>query len=194
MKVVGLTGGIGSGKSFVAKLFGTMGIPVYSSDQRAKWITNHHPDVIEKIKSLFGDNAYLNDALNSEFIASQVFNDKQLLSQLNEIVHPAVGLDFKDWVSDQHGCNYVLKEAAILFESGSYRSCDEVILVSAPQELRIKRVMSRDSVGQTEVERRIKSQWSDDKKRELANYEIINDESVELLPQIYPIHNKILGS
>ena len=143
MKIVGLTGGIGSGKTTVAHMFASQGIPVYNSDERAKELMVSSKELVNGIKSLLGEDAYTEDELNRGYVARRVFTDKALLQSLNDLVHPAVRNDFDDWTSEQNA-PYVIQEAAILFENGAYEKFDSMILVTAPKMLRLKRIMQRD--------------------------------------------------
>ncbi len=191
MKFVGLTGGIGSGKSTVAKMFQNLGVPVYIADKEAKELM-HTPAVIQKVSKLLGDSSYVEGILNRPYIASRVFEDKELLGKLNAIVHPVVKKHFKEWMKEQEGV-YVIKEAAILFENGGYKDCDKTILVTAPESLRINRVMQRDAVLEEEVKSRIKNQWPDSKKVKLADEIIKNSKGIEELKlQVGEIHSKLL--
>ncbi|WP_139855133.1 dephospho-CoA kinase [Aequorivita sinensis] len=187
MKVVGLTGGIGSGKTTVIKMFAALGVPVYIADIEAKKLTNSSPVIREKLIKLLGKEAYQNDKLNRKFVAEKIFNDKNLLEGVNAIIHPEVGLHFEKW-REQQTSDYVIKEAAILFENGSYKNCDVVILVTAPEEVRIARVMKRDGVTKSQVKERIKNQWPDSKKKELADIIIENidlEDTQNLVNQIH---------
>lgn len=193
MLKIGLTGGIGSGKSFVCHIFSHLGIPIYNSDERGKWLMNHDTDLKNKIISLFGPTAYLNDELNRKFIAEKVFNNKGLLAGLNQIVHPSVAIDFKEWHTQQNTkASFVIQEAAILFESGAYKNMDHVILVTAPEELRIHRVMQRDNISRIEVQNRIKNQYPTEKLKPLADFIIQNDDKELILPQIIDIYQKLV--
>ncbi len=167
MKIVGLTGGIGSGKTTVSKMFSALGVPVYIADVEAKKLTNTSKVIRRKIISIFGEKSYKDEVLDSKYIANIVFNDSEKLEKLNNIIHPKVAKHFKKWVAKQEGV-YCSKEAAILFENGSYKSCDATILVTAPETIRIKRVLQRDGVTKEEVRARMKNQWSDTKKRSLT--------------------------
>lgn len=191
MRIVGLTGGIGSGKTTVAKMFSTLGVPVYIADIRARELTNTSKEIKEKITRLFGKKAYQNGLLNRPFIANQVFEDPLLLEALNAIIHPAVGSDFKQWCADQHS-PYVIKEAAILFESGSYKQCDEVILITADLGQRIQRIMKRDGAKQEDIMARMANQWSDEKKSELADIIIENNDLESTRAQVAVVHEQIL--
>lgn len=191
MKIIGLTGGIGSGKTTVGKVFESLKIPVYNADNRAKALY-FKPKVKEAVIDLFGDEVYIDGELNRAYLAQIVFKDKEKLQQLNAIIHPAVGDDFKEWLAQQDA-PYVLKEAAILIEAGTYKSCDEVILVEAPIEIRIERVLKRDEMTRKDVEDRISKQWSDEQKRPFAKYVIHNDGEKSIIHQVLEIHEQILG-
>lgn len=187
---VGLTGGIGSGKSLVASVFELLGVPVYNADERARTLMETSPALISSIKSLLGDNAYKPDGtLDRALVAKLVFDDRELLDRLNAIVHPAVADDFLRWsaaTTSEHG--YVMHEAALTFESGSYRNMDYIIVVWAPEQLRVQRVMQRDEVGESDVRKRMEKQWPDDDKAKRANSVIINDNSAPLLKQVLDLH------
>ena len=172
--VVGLTGGIGSGKTSVAKLLEAKSYPVYYSDDRAKDLMNNSDQIKNKILKFFGNESYNEQGLNRPYISSIVFKDKNKLALLNSIVHPVVAKDFVDWKNNQNS-DFVFKEAAILFESGAYKNCDLNINISADIEQRIKRVQDRDSVNREAVLSRINNQWSDDKRMEYSDYVMIND-------------------
>ncbi len=190
MMIIGLTGGIGSGKTTVANMFRSHGIPVYNSDQRAKELMTDSEILVAEITDLIGDKAYNEGALNRDFIASVVFNNKDLLKQLNEIVHPAVKDDFKEWASIQTS-PYVIQEAAILFENGSYEHFDRMILVTAPKQTRLKRIMSRDAVTEDHIMARMEHQWEDDKKRPLSHFIIENTDLEKTAQQVEEIHKKL---
>jgi dephospho-CoA kinase len=186
MLKVGLTGGIGAGKSTVAKILEVLGFPVFYSDQEAKKLMEHDDNIIEKLKNCFGSSIYINQQLNRSSLASKVFQNEVLLEKLNNIVHPAVRNAFDKWTMIQKK-SIVINEAAILFETGAYQSFDKVILVTAPENIRMNRVMTRDNITKEQVIERMKNQWSDDKKIPLADHVIINDESTPVLPQIEKI-------
>ena len=190
MKLIGITGGIGSGKSTIAKVFISMGFPVYNSDTRAKELINSNIDVIDSIKQEFGDDIYSSEGLDRKKMASIVFSDSDKLQKLNSIVHPAVGLDFDKWANSQN-TSFVLKEAAILFETGIYKSLDKTILVTCPKEERINRVMKRDSATKEAIEARMNSQWSEEKKKELADYIIDNSGEEMVIPQVISLINRL---
>jgi dephospho-CoA kinase len=191
MKIVGLTGGIGSGKTTVAKMFAEIGIPVYIADVEAKLLMNRSKVIKRKLIKLFGDKVYSNNVLNKRFIADKIFNNKALLAEMNAIVHPKVASHFKRWLLKQKGF-YCIKEAAILFESGSNKSLDEVIYVSAPESLRIKRVCLRDGVEADQVKSRIKNQWNEEKKLKLSDHVVINDDIKMVIPQVLKLNQRFL--
>lgn len=189
---VGLTGGIGAGKSTVSNIFKVLGIPVFDADNVAKNIMNEDEGLKEKIIATFGHQSYTNGLLNRKYIAGIVFNDAFKLQQLNALVHPATIAAAESWMQHQH-TPYAVKEAALLFESGSAAGCDVIAGVFAPQALRIQRVMQRDNVGRQEVLARIGKQIDDDIKQRLCDYVLINDEQQLLLPQVIALHNKLLA-
>ena len=191
MKIVGLTGGIGSGKTTVAKMFTEIGIPVYIADVEAKLLMNRSKVIKRKLIKLFGDKAYCNNVLNKSFIADKIFNNKALLAEMNAIVHPKVASHFKRWLQKQKGF-YCIKEAAILFENGSYKNCDFLITVTAPESLRIERVIKRDKSDIAKVKAIIKNQWSDDEKIKLSDFVIVNTTLEYTQKQVLQIHKKIL--
>lgn len=187
--IVGVTGGIGSGKTYVTTCFESLGIPVYVSDREAKRIMRTDPKTIRSIKKLLGDSSYKNDILDTKYIASKVFNDKDKLSALNAIVHPAVGKDFDDWYRAQKAV-FVIKESAILFETQGAKYCDVVLLVTAPVEVKINRVMKRDNCSRHDVVQRMNNQWGDDLKLPLADYIIINTDKAETKNQVQKLYNQ----
>ncbi|SDX14098.1 dephospho-CoA kinase [Aequorivita viscosa] len=191
MKIIGLTGGIGSGKTTVAKMFAELGIPVYNSDVEAKILTNTSEAIRKELILLLGDETYKNGKLDRKFLADKIFNDKVLLQKVNAIIHPKVGEHFKNWVANQTA-PYVIKEAAILFESGSNVQCDLVILVTASKKERIRRVMDRDQVSKTEVEARMNNQWNDSEKIKLSNFVIQNETLPETKMQVETIHSQLI--
>jgi dephospho-CoA kinase len=191
MRIVGITGGIGSGKTLICKVFATLGIPVFHADDEARSLYETRPEILQQLAGLFGQDLIENNGLNKARLAGIVFNDPQKLQQLNQLIHPAVGELFRAWVFRQNA-PYVLREAAILLESGSYHDCDDIILVTAPESIRVKRVMKRSQLSESEIRMRMSRQWSDDQKRVYANYEIRNDDASLLIPQILSIHQKLL--
>lgn len=185
--IIGLTGGIGSGKSTVAKLFETMGCAIYNSDDRAKEL--YFKPVIKKaVIDLLGSESYVNETtLNRDYISKKVFSDTNLLQQLNAIIHPAVKEDFVQFQSKFPLNTIIIKESALLFETGIYKDLNYNILVTAPIDLKIERVMQRNSFSKTEIEQRMKAQWSDEQKSPLANTIISNDNQTALMPQVISI-------
>lgn len=191
MKKIGITGGIGSGKTTVCKIFESIGIPVYYADQRAKWLMSYDSELKSKLKEAFGPGIYhSNGRLNRKAMADVIFHDKKMLNMVNALVHPAVHKDAEKWMSVQTG-PYLLYEAALLIENGSYRNFDRIIVVTAPEELRIQRVMRRDKISRENVMARINSQLPQIKKNQLADYLIVNDEKHSLIQQIVQIHKSI---
>ncbi len=190
---VGITGGIGSGKTTACRIFEILGIPVYYADIRAKQLMNSDPELKALLEDYFGKDIYESGVLNRRQLANIVFHDKTSLEQLNSWVHPAVARDFLQWCEQQH-TPYVLEEAAILFESGTAQNFWKVILVTAPNDVRVKRVCERDHVEPSSVYDRIANQWPDEKKLALADYVIHNDESSLMVPQIMDIHQQLLSA
>lgn len=191
MKIIGLTGGIGSGKSKILSVFSTYGIPCYESDRRAKWLMQRDAELKSQIKSFFGDQIYENDQFNQRKLAKLVFANKYKLEALNSLVHPRVKMDFKSFVSQQD-TPYIIKEAAILFETGGEKDCDATILVTAPEKLRLQRVLNREKISSMDIKARINNQWSDSRKIPLADYVINNIDWDKTLKKIDEIHQKLL--
>jgi len=191
MKIIGLTGGIGSGKSTVLELFKKLGVPVYISDVEAKKIMHTSKDVIEKVIDLFGNNAYVDSFLNSVFIADIVFNNKEKLKLLNAIVHPAVHKDFQDFVSKQNA-PYLVYESAVLFENKNEKICTLIVLVIAPEAVRIERVLKRETTTIAQVKSRINNQLSDDEKISKSDFVISNIEFEETKNEVLRIHQLLL--
>lgn len=193
MKTIGITGGIGSGKTTCCRIFETLGIPVYYADPRAKKLMTSDKTLKSQIKELLGNEAYFrNGRLNRKFIGSQIFHDKALLKKMNQLVHPAVGRDVIRWASQQDS-SYIMYEAALLVENGSYKNFTKLVVVSCPKEERIRRVMARDHVDIKDVNARMKNQLTEKKKVAVADYVIVNDGEELLIPQILKIHHEILG-
>ncbi|MFZ4863932.1 dephospho-CoA kinase [Sphingobacterium sp. Mn56C] len=189
---VGITGGIGSGKSFVSKIFKTMAVPFYDADWEAKQIMVTNASVREALIAHFGPEVYFNDgSLNRRLLSETVFNHADKLRLINSIVHPVVIQEAVAW-ADKQTAAYSLKEAALLFETGSYKTLDYTILVTAPEELRIQRVIERDTVSREEVINRIQKQLPDAEKIAKADFVIVNDQHSPLLPQIINIHQKLV--
>lgn len=188
---VGLTGGIGSGKSTVAKIFEVLGIPVYYADAGAKRLMNEDAELISSISKKFGEQAYINKVLNRKYISSIVFSDPVKLEQLNAIVHPATKKDSENWMNRQT-TPYAIHEAALIFEAKVSDRLDYVIGVSSPQESRIKRAMGRDDVSQEEVLRRMNKQLDEEIKMKKCDFVLINDEKQLLIPQVLELHEKLI--
>lgn len=191
MKVAGLTGGMGSGKTTVAGFFRELGVPVYIADDAGKRLMDSSAEVKSQIIQVFGEEAYSKGELNRKYIASQVFNAKEQLEKLNNIVHPAVARDFEEWKNAQTAA-YVIYEAAILLETGGQSRCDWVILVTSNLDKRIQRLQKRDQSTVAEIDARLKHQWSDEKKRSLTDFEIKNDDLSSTKEQVRNIHEIIL--
>jgi dephospho-CoA kinase len=191
MTIVGLTGGIGSGKTTVANFFKGLNVPVYIADDEAKKLMNVSKILKRKIKKLFGDEAYVNDELNRPFIASKIFNDKSLLDKMNAIVHPKVGKHFLKWLEKQEH-PYVIKEAAILFENEGYKDCDYIITVIADKQVRIKRIMERDSTSIQKINAIMQNQWNDQDRVKLSDFVIKNNSLKNTKEQVFEIHKKLL--
>jgi len=183
MTTIGLTGGIGSGKSVVASLLGLYGISVYIADEESKRLMSTSPLIREQLTALMGHSIYNANGLNRRVMASLIFNDAKLLEQVNAVIHPEVARHFKAWASRQT-TNFVVLESAILFESGFNHLVDICMLVYAPRELRIKRVMTRDKLTEAEVLQRMQHQIPDEEKQTRADYMIYNDDIHALIPQI----------
>lgn len=192
MKLIGLTGGIGSGKSLISDIFNSLNIAVYNSDIGARKIMENDNSTRLKILDIFGEEAYLGKKLNSKKIASIVFQDKTMLEKLNAIVHPKMHADFLLWSANKKGV-YVINEAAILIESGGYKKLDGVILVSAPEEIRIKRVMKRDSCAEADVRVRINNQMNDNQRESFCRWTIKNDSVSGVIDQVLRIHQELIA-
>ncbi len=189
---VGITGGIGSGKTTACKIFESFGIPVYNADERAKQIMVEDEDLKQEIVKNFGVNAYFPDGqLNREFLANIVFNEPGRLKILNSLVHPAVGLDGLKWHQSQTGVPYTIREAALLIESGSYKMMDYLILVTAPEQVRIERVMTRDNTTEAAVLARMEKQMPEQEKATYADFCINNDSRSSLIKQVFEIHQQL---
>jgi len=174
---VGLTGGIGSGKSTVSKILISKGFSVYNSDNRAKWLMNNDDNLKSNIISIFGDKAYLKGSLNRKYLSAKVFNDSLKLKALNNLVHPLVAIDFKNWLIHQKSKDFVFKEAAILIESGAYKEMDKIIVVSCPENIRLERVLKRDGNSPELVKKRMQNQISETEKINHADFVIKNNGS-----------------
>jgi len=190
LKKIGITGCIGSGKSTVSKIFAQLGVPVYDADSRAKVLMVSSPEIIIGVKKIFGNESYHTDgSLNRKFISDKAFHQNDLLQQLNSIVHPAVFKDFEDWCKTHESKPYIIKEAALMFESDSHKQLQEIIVVTAPEELRINRTILRDGILKEEVLSRMKNQFSEVEKLNHADFEIKNNEKELLIPQVLKLHH-----
>lgn len=193
MLKIGITGGIGSGKTTVCKVFELLGIPVFYADHVAKSIMQTDELLKTEVLSAFGQESYSKDGqLNRAYISSIVFNSESELNKLNAIVHPAVFRAFDKWIITHSDAPYILKEAALLFESESYKMCDLSILVVSPEATRIRRVIARDHISKDEILLRMKRQFTDEQKMKLADHVLINDENRLLIPQIISLHQQFL--
>ncbi|HXR83942.1 MAG TPA: dephospho-CoA kinase [Hanamia sp.] len=188
---IGLTGGIGSGKTTVARIFNVLGIPVYSSDDAAKRLMNEDEELKKKIIASFGKESYENGQLNRKYIAEVAFKDRKKIELLNSFVHPVTIQDAGAWMEKQNA-PYAIKEAALIFESGSNKFLDFVIGVKSPLSLRIERTIKRNNVTVEEVEARMKLQMNEDEKINRCDFIIINDEKQMLIPQVLSLHEKLL--
>lgn len=187
---IGLTGGIGSGKSTVAKVFESLGVPVFYADDVAKRAYDDD-EIRQKVKTLFGEDLYVDHLLDKKKLASIVFNDKQKLVALNSIIHPWVAEQYFLWYKKNDAAKYVIREAAILIESGAYKTCDKIILITAPEEMRVQRVHQRDQLSNAEIQTRIKNQMSDEERQTYAHYTWANDNRFPLLEHILLFDNMI---
>lgn len=190
---VGITGGIGSGKTTICKLFETLDIPVYYADDRAKWLMQHDDSLKSSIINEFGENVYGEDGkLDRKLLAGIVFNDKKQLKVLESFVHPKVFEDGVNWLQEHQDYPYTLRENAVLFETGSHKLMDKTITVFASKELRISRVIKRDNVTRAAVEARMDKQMDESEKLKLADYVIYNEGEESLIKQVYELHNTLL--
>ena len=190
-KIIGLTGGIGSGKTTVAKMFSDLGVPVYIADLEAKKITNEK-ETLHLLQQQFGPEVVENGNLNRSALANLVFKNPEMLEQLNKIIHPLVAKDFENWVKNNENEKLLLKETAILFETSNHLKCDYVITVTAPIDVRIKRVQKRDQTSADEIRRRMSNQWTDEEKAKLSDFVIENNNLSDTLQQVKNIYNKIV--
>lgn len=192
LKKIGLTGGIGSGKSTVAKMFEDLGVPVYYADDRAKWLMVNSPALRRAIQNAFGHDSYSKEQLNRAYLAEKVFTNKTELSKLNAIVHPAVREDFKEWVENQD-CPYVIQENPLIFENQNEDHFDAVISVVADEEIRIQRVVSRDGHSRADVINRMSNQTSDKTRISKSDFIIQNIEFSDTRSQVHEIHQQLLA-
>jgi len=188
---IGITGGIGSGKSTVCKIFKLLGVPVFEADLVAKTLVNSNTEIRNGLIQFFGKDIYSRDGrINRKMLANLIFNDDLLMEKVNRLVHPVVRNEYLNWIKQQNSA-YIIHEAAILLESGFYEMIDYTILVSAPNELRVERVTHRDQITPEMVKSRMLKQWTDEEKRKLASFELVNDNKKLLIPQILEIDKKL---
>lgn len=192
---IGVTGGIGAGKSVVCHVFSALGVPVYDADSRAKQVMVEDPVLMRQLKGHFGEETYNEDgSLNRVYLAAKVFPDAEKLALLNSLVHPRVGLDFDKWLNQYAQAPYVIKEAALIFEAGSYKSLDAVIAVSAPEELRLRRTIIRDEHrSRQQIEEIIAKQLPENERLNRSDYKIVNDDKTLIIPQVLRLHKKFLS-
>ena len=188
---VGITGGIGSGKSIVCEIFRKLGISIYNADTRAKVITNEDADIRNQLIAKFGDAIFKNNQLNRSLLAQIIFKDKLALEFVNSIIHPAVRIDFYKWCKQHETESYVIEEAALLFESGGYKEMDQMITVFAPEMLRIKRVNLRDNLSTKQIQDRMNNQWPEHEKLQRANFVIYNDEKQSVIEQVLKLNENL---
>ncbi len=189
-----MTGGIGSGKSYVCRVFGHLGVPVYHADVRAKELMTQSPSLREALSELLGKEVYRNGELNRPYVAQVIFRDPAMRHRINSLVHPAVFDDFERWTEKYQDKPYVIQEAAIIFESGADRFLDRVINVYAPVRERMARLVQRDNMHPEEIRKRMRSQMTEKERRQRADYTLVNDGKRMLLPQILKVHNDLLDS
>ena len=190
MKRIGLTGNIGSGKTTVASCFEILGIAVFNADKQAKLLMNKDVNLKQSLIAEFGKEVFLNNELNRKYLSKLAFNDDLVLKRLNALVHPVVQEAFEKWSIQQSGA-YVIKEAAILFESNTYQSLDAIICISCPEEIRLKRILKRDDLSEKDLRQRMSHQWAEEKKISLSDYVITNDDSSLVMPQILSVHSAL---
>jgi len=189
--IIGLTGGIGSGKTTIAKMFHKLGVSVYIADVEAKKLMNTSENIKQELIEAFGEETYINGKLNRSYLSNIVFNQPAELQKINSIVHPRVGQHFKDWYAERSNEKYVIKEVAILFENNSYKQCDKIITVVAPIEERFRRILLRDNTTREAVQNRMNNQWTDEKKIALSDYVIHNKDLEKAKAQVAKIHQEI---
>ena len=190
MKRIGLTGNIGSGKTIIASCFEVLNVPVFNADNVAKFQMNKDVNLKQSLIAEFGKEVFLNNELNSKYLSKLAFNDDLVLKRLNALVHPVIQEAFEKWSIQQSGA-YIIKEAAILFESNTYQSLDAIICISCPEEIRLKRILKRDDLSEKEVRQRMSNQWAEEKKISLSDYVIKNDNTCLVMPQILGVHSAL---
>lgn len=190
---IGITGGMGAGKSTICQIYEQIGIPIYNADSRAKWLMNNDAELKESIRENFGWDAYTRkDELDRAYIAKVVFNNQEKLETLNSLVHPAVKQDYEQWTIEHREHPYSIKEAALLFESNSYKSLHKVIVVTCPIETRIERIIKRDHVKREDILKRIQNQMTDKARMQMADWVIYNDGHRSLIEQALNIHRELV--
>ncbi|MBF8964480.1 dephospho-CoA kinase [Pontibacter sp. FD36] len=191
---IGVTGGIGVGKTIVCRLFQVLGIPVYDADTRAKWVMQHDPALKQELQEAFGQETYTSEGqLNRAYLASVVFNNQERLEKLNAMVHPHVGTDFERWAASNAKAPYLIKEAALMFESESWRQMDEIIVVTSPLEVRLKRLLKRDAHRtEADIKAIISKQLSEEEKIARAQHIVYNDDQQLIIPQVLSLHQQFL--
>jgi dephospho-CoA kinase len=189
---IGITGGIGSGKSLICKVFTRFGIPIYYADDEAHYITDQDPEIRKKIIALTGEHIYSGNELNRQVLAAYIFNDKSLLEQVNRIIHPKVAAHFNDWCTHHTDHPYIIQESAILFESDAYKNFDKIVTVSAPEPIRIRRVLSRKNMTPGKIKAILRNQLDEKEKIDRSHYIVINDNTQLVIPQILHLHQIFL--
>ena len=192
VKKIGVTGGIGSGKTLICRIFMHLGIPVFKADEMSKFLLDNNRELRNELIRAFGNQIYKDSKIDRQHFASVIFSNKSKLDLANRIIHPFVGRFFREWVVEQKEVPYVIEEAAILFESGAYKMMDKVVMVSAPVDLRIQRVMERDGMDREAIEARMRFQADEEEKVKRADYVIVNDGNEMVLPQLLRIHNELI--
>lgn len=193
MMKIGITGGIGSGKTTVCRIFETLGIPVFYADDESKNILFTNSSVLEQVRKVFGDEVFSDGIPDRRKLATIVFSNPEKLRQLNSILHSAVFQQFDDWILEKKGSPYILLEAALIYETGREKFLDKVIVVSAPEEIRIRRIRIRDNISEADVKARMRQQNSQESKEQKADFIIENDENQLLIPQVMEIHERLLA-
>jgi dephospho-CoA kinase len=191
MLKVGLTGGIGSGKTTVCNVFEHLGIPVYHADIHARILSDADDDIKKALQNLFGEDIYTRSGLNRKKISELIFVDTEMLQKVNAIIHPKVMKHFNEWMNEHTGMNYIIHEAAILFESGMNLLFNKIITVAAPEEIRIGRIIKREGMTEVSVKNIIRNQWPEKKKISMSDYVVMNDQKRLILPQVLQIHNEL---
>lgn len=191
---VGITGGMGAGKSLICEVFSVLGIPIYGADEKAKHLMQNDPELRDQLTKLLGAGTYRADGtLNRKHVSDRIFGDAFILESLNALVHPAVHRNALQWHENQTAVPYTLKEAALTFESGGYLQLDFVINVECPQEIRIERIRKRDNLSDAEIQARLYRQWTEEQRRALADFSILNDGKNQIVPQVMAVHRQLVG-